>query len=97
MNGLQYAVAAWLPILIFPQTMAPSFRRGFPATFAFVIAGLILIVVIQLLHVREQRQGKASGAPVELEAVSDDGVVEYTGEEKIGGRVGEAKEIKDVV
>jgi hypothetical protein len=27
MNGLQYAVAAWLPIVIFPQTMAPDFRK----------------------------------------------------------------------
>lgn len=27
MNGMQYAVAAWLPILIFPQTMAPTFRE----------------------------------------------------------------------
>lgn len=27
MNGFQYAVAAWLPILIFPQTMAPTFRK----------------------------------------------------------------------
>ncbi|PLB48448.1 MFS general substrate transporter [Aspergillus steynii IBT 23096] len=55
MNGFQYAVAAWLPVVIFPQTEAPSFRKGFPATFAFVIAALILIVVIQLLAVRERR------------------------------------------
>lgn len=27
MNGMQYAVAAWLPIVIFPQTMAPTFRK----------------------------------------------------------------------
>ena len=27
MNGFQYAVAAWLPIVIFPQTMAPDFRK----------------------------------------------------------------------
>ena len=27
MNGFQYAVAAWLPIVIFPQTMAPDFRE----------------------------------------------------------------------
>jgi hypothetical protein len=27
MNGFQYAVAAWLPIVIFPQTMAPTFRK----------------------------------------------------------------------
>jgi len=26
MNGLTYAAVAWLPILIFPQTMAPTFH-----------------------------------------------------------------------
>ncbi|KAE8150645.1 major facilitator superfamily domain-containing protein [Aspergillus avenaceus] len=54
MNGFQYAVAAWLPIVIFPQTEAPSFRKGFPATFGFVIAGLIMILVIQFFAVRER-------------------------------------------
>lgn len=29
MNGFQYAVAAWLPIVIFPQTMAPTFRKSY--------------------------------------------------------------------
>lgn len=26
MNGMQYAFDAWIPIVIFPQTMAPDFR-----------------------------------------------------------------------
>uniref|UniRef100_A0A0W0FAL3 Pantothenate transporter liz1 n=1 Tax=Moniliophthora roreri TaxID=221103 RepID=A0A0W0FAL3_MONRR len=56
MNGFQYSVSAWLPIIIFPQTMAPDFRRGFPATFAFVIAGLITIVIIKLLVDRDARR-----------------------------------------
>ncbi|KAM0147456.1 hypothetical protein ACHAPG_010574 [Botrytis cinerea] len=56
MNGLQYAVAAWLPIVIFPQTEAPTFRRGFPATFGFVIAALLAILLIQFLHKRELKQ-----------------------------------------
>lgn len=55
MNGMQYAVAAWLPIVIFPQTMAPTFRRGFPATFGFVTATLLVIAFIQTLVVRERR------------------------------------------
>ncbi len=29
MNGMQYAVDAWLPIVIFPQTMAPTFSKLF--------------------------------------------------------------------
>ncbi|CAK4031078.1 pantothenate transporter liz1 [Lecanosticta acicola] len=58
MNGFQYAVAAWLPILIFPQTMAPTFRYGFPSTFGFVIAGLLAVVAIQALHSRDLRRSK---------------------------------------
>ncbi|KAJ3853297.1 major facilitator superfamily domain-containing protein [Lentinula lateritia] len=56
MNGLQYSVAAWLPIVIFPQTMAPTFRRGFPGTFGLVIAGLIIIFGIKLLADRDERR-----------------------------------------
>ncbi|KAH8700251.1 pantothenate transporter liz1 [Talaromyces proteolyticus] len=56
MNGFQYAVAAWLPIVIFPQTEAPSFRKGFPATFGFVIAALVVIAIIQVLVLREGRK-----------------------------------------
>ncbi|KAL3482084.1 major facilitator superfamily domain-containing protein [Aspergillus californicus] len=58
MNGFQYAVAAWLPIVIFPQTMAPSFRYGFPGTFGLVIAAIISVVVIQLLVLRDRRRAK---------------------------------------
>lgn len=62
MNGFQYAVAAWLPIVIFPQTMAPTFRYGFPGTFGLVIAALMAVVAIQFLHRRELRRdsGKVS-------------------------------------
>ncbi|KAF4537444.1 MFS transporter [Lasiodiplodia theobromae] len=70
MNGMQYAVAAWLPIVIFPQTMAPDFRYGFPATFGFVIAGIIVIIGIQLLALQEQRRAKA---PSSLEQGSTNG------------------------
>ncbi|SJL05859.1 related to transporter protein [Armillaria ostoyae] len=56
MNGVQYSVSAWLPIIIFPQTMSPTFRRGFPSTFGFVIAGLIIIVIIKLLADRDARR-----------------------------------------
>ncbi|KAJ5243230.1 uncharacterized protein N7469_001557 [Penicillium citrinum] len=56
MNGFQYAVAAWLPIVIFPQTMAPSFRYGYPATFGLVIAAIISVIVIQLFVLRDKRE-----------------------------------------
>ncbi|KAJ5279139.1 hypothetical protein N7478_004511 [Penicillium angulare] len=60
MNGFQYAVAAWLPILIFPQTMAPNFRYGFPTTFALVIAAIVGVIAIQLFVLRDRRKGKRS-------------------------------------
>ncbi|RAH45363.1 pantothenate transporter liz1 [Aspergillus brunneoviolaceus CBS 621.78] len=72
MNGFQYAVAAWLPIVIFPQTMAPSFRYGFPATFGLVIAAIISVVVIQLFVWRNERRAKARLASL---GSDDEGVV----------------------
>ncbi|KAF6826323.1 pantothenate transporter liz1 [Colletotrichum musicola] len=60
MNGMQYAVDAWLPIVIFPQTMAPSFRRGFPATFGFIFAAMIAVITIRLLIWREQKRNVTS-------------------------------------
>jgi len=61
MNGLQYAVAAWLPIVIFPQTEAPTFRKGFPGSFGLVIAALITVVIIKLLADRDERRVRAAG------------------------------------
>ncbi|OJJ05579.1 hypothetical protein ASPVEDRAFT_153770 [Aspergillus versicolor CBS 583.65] len=58
MNGFQYAVAAWLPIVIFPQTMAPDFRYGFPTTFGLVIAAILGVIGIQLFVLRDERRAK---------------------------------------
>lgn len=55
MNGFQYAVAAWLPIVTFPQLDAPTFRKGFPSTFGLVIASILCVLVIQWCVVRERR------------------------------------------
>ncbi|KAJ9157315.1 Major facilitator superfamily [Pleurostoma richardsiae] len=65
MNGFQYAVAAWLPIVIFPQTMAPTFRYGFPATFGLVIAAIIAVIGIQLMVLRERRRARRASTTVE--------------------------------
>ncbi|KAF7327336.1 Pantothenate transporter Liz1 [Mycena kentingensis (nom. inval.)] len=56
MNGLQYAVAAWLPIVIFPQVEAPTLRKGSPGTFGLVIAALLVIIIIKLLADRDERR-----------------------------------------
>nr|GAT49036.1 pantothenate transporter Liz1 [Mycena chlorophos] len=87
MNGLQYAVSAWLPIVIFPQTEAPTFRRGFPGTFGLVIAALLVIVVIKLLADRDERRALADRAGADEE---------YGGlSEKQNSAVDEVKDEKD--
>ncbi|KAL4787103.1 major facilitator superfamily domain-containing protein [Aspergillus varians] len=40
MNGLFYATNSFLPLLIYPQTMAPKFERGYPATLAFSLVAI---------------------------------------------------------
>ncbi|RDW87461.1 hypothetical protein BP5796_03155 [Coleophoma crateriformis] len=88
MNGLQYAVAAWLPIVIFPQTESPTFRRGFPATFGFVIAALICVCVIQWLAVRERKMGLASGGQGQnVGVVIEMGGDGYSTDDKVAGDV----------
>lgn len=34
---------SFLPILIFPQTMAPDFKRGFPSILAFALMAIIFV------------------------------------------------------
>jgi ACS family pantothenate transporter-like MFS transporter len=55
MNGMSYAILAWLPIIIFPQTMAPDFRYGFPASFGLLIGAIFAVGLIQFLVKREER------------------------------------------
>ncbi|WQF85861.1 Putative major facilitator superfamily, MFS transporter superfamily [Colletotrichum destructivum] len=72
MNGMQYAVDAWLPLVIFPQTMAPTFRYGFPATFGFIIVAILAVTGIHFLVLREQK--RSSGEP---ETALEAGPIEY--------------------
>ncbi|KAI7774156.1 pantothenate transporter liz1 [Diaporthe eres] len=82
MNGMQYAFDAWLPIVIFPQTMAPTFRYGFPATFGFVFAAIIAVIIIRLLVWRESKNrlnssdDSGEGGVVELVSPDEKGSVE---------------------
>jgi MFS transporter, ACS family, pantothenate transporter len=66
MNGFQYAVAAWLPIIIFPQVEAPTFRKGFPSTFGFTIAAIICVCAIQWFAIRENRKKAQAQEPEHL-------------------------------
>ncbi|KAG4442676.1 hypothetical protein IFR05_001861 [Cadophora sp. M221] len=63
MNAMVYAIVAWLPIVIFPQTMAPSFRYGYPTSFAFNIAAIIGVVGIYLFVQWEKKKGEAAAVP----------------------------------
>ncbi|KII86299.1 hypothetical protein PLICRDRAFT_43891 [Plicaturopsis crispa FD-325 SS-3] len=95
MNGIQYSVSAWLPIVIFPQTMAPTFRRGFPATFGFVIAGLFIIVGIKLLADRDERRAKRESEPVLEESISESQVdAKDVGDNEKGVRPPEVTELE---
>ncbi|RDW66647.1 hypothetical protein BP5796_09396 [Coleophoma crateriformis] len=69
MNGLFYATNSFLPILIFPQTTAPNYPKGFPSILAFAVVACILILVTDFLHRRQLRQEaevKAGTPPAEM-------------------------------
>ena len=94
MNNFQYAVAAWLPIVIFPQTMAPTFRRGFPGTFGLVIAALISIIAIQLLHMCFLKKAKSREPSLSDRADEESGVGEtFSAISKDVGKSSKAREV----
>lgn len=94
MNGFQYAVAAWLPIVIFPQTMAPTFRYGFPGTFGLVIAALIAIVAIYVLQIRSTRNSKDAQTSVTEGGDEEAGIGEdYSRGAKDMGTTSKAREL----
>jgi hypothetical protein len=39
----EHCADSFLPILIFPQTMSPSFRYGFPSILAFSLMAILLV------------------------------------------------------
>ncbi|KAF3025507.1 hypothetical protein E8E14_007938 [Neopestalotiopsis sp. 37M] len=56
MNGLFYATNSFLPILIFPQTTAPRYEKGFPSILAFALIAVVLIFLTDFLHKRQLKQ-----------------------------------------
>ncbi|KAJ3950313.1 uncharacterized protein N0V96_001457 [Colletotrichum fioriniae] len=70
MNGLFYATNSFLPILIFPQTMAPTFERGFPSILSFALAAVVLVLIADFLHKRQlRREAHAAGEQPTSETV----------------------------
>ena len=63
---------AWLPNIIFKQTDGPSFRKGFPASFAFTATCAILFVVVRILHNRQLKQEALEAATTGADNAQED-------------------------
>ena len=78
-TALWYATNAWLPTIIYKQTDGPRFKKGFTTSFACNIIGLVLLVTIQLMWMRDRRRaakdvadnGAAKGTREQSTVVSD--------------------------
>ncbi|KAJ7119117.1 MFS general substrate transporter [Mycena epipterygia] len=62
MNGFFYFFNAGIPNAIFLQTDGPTFRKGFPTTWAFGILAAMFVVIVQFLHNRDIRLVRARKA-----------------------------------
>ena len=57
MNSAGYAVNAWLPILTYPQTDSPRFKKGFTySTIMYGVAQFGITGIVALLHRRDIRR-----------------------------------------
>ncbi|KAH7398107.1 pantothenate transporter liz1 [Cadophora sp. MPI-SDFR-AT-0126] len=92
MNAMVYAIVAWLPIVVFPQTMAPDFRIGYPTSWAFNIAAVIGVVAIHFL-VQWERKNAEAAATV---SVSIDEDLNSEGVEKDDEKSGEKNAVTSV-
>ena len=73
MNEMAYVLQAWLPLIVWKQTEAPRYRKGY-ITITFLSASLIVTAfVIRALHAREvakqnpDQERSAEGSLVEEE------------------------------
>jgi len=70
MNASGYAFNAWLPVLTYPVTDTPRFRKGFIFSSAAFVAQFGITALVWWLQRRENRQ-KALAASREAEGESD--------------------------
>ncbi|KAH8898963.1 pantothenate transporter liz1 [Thozetella sp. PMI_491] len=90
MNGLFYATNSFLPILIFPQTTAPNYPRGFPSIVAFTVLAVIFVLLADFLHKRQLKQeAEAAGGsiPAELSVRDSEDAKEREIENKLVGAI----------
>ncbi|KAL1413835.1 hypothetical protein Q8F55_001619 [Vanrija albida] len=55
-NTAFFAVNAWLPNVVFLQTDAPSFRKGFPTLLACLVSCMILVCAVRVLYARQEKK-----------------------------------------
>ncbi|QPC76612.1 hypothetical protein HYE68_007364 [Fusarium pseudograminearum] len=78
MNGFFYATTSFMPTLIFPQTMAPKFERGFPTVLSFSVGACGLILFANFLH-QQQLRMEAEATACEVPAEVPESDVDETG------------------
>jgi MFS transporter, ACS family, pantothenate transporter len=54
MNEMAYVIQAWLPLIIWQQTEAPRYPKGFPTMIGLAIGLLATTAVIKWLHERQK-------------------------------------------
>ncbi|WWD19978.1 hypothetical protein CI109_104451 [Kwoniella shandongensis] len=62
---LWYTTDAWLPTIIFKQTDGPRFKKGFITSW---IAGIIAFLLVPLIHILQQRDGRRAAIKAEEES-----------------------------
>ncbi|SMR53685.1 unnamed protein product [Zymoseptoria tritici ST99CH_3D1] len=61
MNGMGWAVGAWLPLIVWQQVEAPQFRKGYITATLLSAAMIVMALVVKKLHERQNQKN----APVE--------------------------------
>jgi MFS transporter, ACS family, pantothenate transporter len=57
MNEFAYVLQAWMPLLIWKQTDAPKYHKGYTVAAAFSVAPIILALAIRILQGRASVRG----------------------------------------
>lgn len=85
MNSLGYAFNAWVPILTYPASDSPRFRKGFVFSTVAFVAQFGITGVVWWMHRRDQRRKGRAGDDIVV-GVGEESV-EVQGEDGGKGRV----------
>ncbi|KAI8957502.1 MFS general substrate transporter [Daldinia sp. FL1419] len=59
MNTMGYAFNAWVPLLTYPQTDSPTFRKGFISSTVLFGAQAVITATVAFMYKRDQRKNKS--------------------------------------